>query len=673
MPIDNDQIISRSTDIIRSSNIYVSARGRCVVDKNCIFALELKTAKTEWVIFKTFDDVRKLDKQIPRSLIKDTPCRPESTFLGKTDAFLDTRLGEIVSYLNKLIAAFDSEPSALKMVWDFLDALTLQRYGMSGDVDTIKYLASIFKGLDLEDEDKAGGTCLHYAAANNRVELVQYLSEKISRLDPLDMFGFSPFSLASSLGCEETLEILKERGISGNTANNASSSKHMPLHYTKSPSERHFLVILNPFSGTKRAERIFKKIVEPIFSLSGIKMTLKHTERVGHASDMMQEMDLGEFDAILCVSGDGIVNEVVNGLAENGFDSLQKPFAVIPAGTGNGTVMTLGFSSPLKAAINCVNCVFRPLDVLKVTQFSGDIHKIRLAIMFAGWGLFSTVDFDSEEYRWMGDSRFTAEALKCILTKRKYFANAHFRSVDTELTKCPGKGCITCKSYDLVEEQTVDPLELNIHSDAIRTLMGTLSSPKSTQNAKTPQNPETPKETTKIHSETPDNLPENTEIQSKQKIPQVLPEIHESSQETTHLKSLKHGTIELSDQLRNILPFEPPDREIWTTIDDNFALFGVMNVTHCSSDIKPAPYAHLSNGLMDLVIVSGSLGLARNVSMLLKIETGDHVNFPECTYRKIREIVMVPNSKSWWDLDGERLPNATTHVEVLPKAACIGC
>lgn len=87
------------------------------------------------------------------------------------------------------------------------------------------------------------------------------------------------------------------------------------------------------------------------------------TERQGHASDYAKGIPLGAFDAIVTVSGDGLIHEVLNGLAlhDDPMSALNIPIAPIPAGSGNGLCLNLiglkeGFDSA-SAALNVVKGV----------------------------------------------------------------------------------------------------------------------------------------------------------------------------------------------------------------------------------------------------------------------------------------------------------------------------
>lgn len=114
------------------------------------------------------------------------------------------------------------------------------------------------------------------------------------------------------------------------------------------PPPKRFKIVINPKSGKGKAVGLFKKHVQPILEASGCDVVdqirdghrgqISHvfvTDRRGAAIDEMQRIDMQDYDAILCVGGDGTVHEVINGLAKrddsgDALDSLA--IGTIPAG-----------------------------------------------------------------------------------------------------------------------------------------------------------------------------------------------------------------------------------------------------------------------------------------------------------------------------------------------------
>jgi hypothetical protein len=71
------------------------------------------------------------------------------------------------------------------------------------------------------------------------------------------------------------------------------------------------LIMVNPCSGHGKGARVLEHRVLPIFRLAGLNFSVIETERAGHAVKLAAEIDLGTCEGgIVCVGGDGLVNEV---------------------------------------------------------------------------------------------------------------------------------------------------------------------------------------------------------------------------------------------------------------------------------------------------------------------------------------------------------------------------
>jgi len=100
-------------------------------------------------------------------------------------------------------------------------------------------------------------------------------------------------------------------------------------------------------AGKGNAGVIFQDKVEPILAAAGCDVCYEGMTRSSNytdvvyttgrnsARDEVAQMPVGDFDAIMCVGGDGIVHEVINGLAthKDGLAALKSvAIATIPAG-----------------------------------------------------------------------------------------------------------------------------------------------------------------------------------------------------------------------------------------------------------------------------------------------------------------------------------------------------
>ncbi|CAM8992984.1 unnamed protein product [Rhodiola kirilowii] len=192
---------------------------------------------------------------------------------------------------------------------------------------------------------------------------------------------------------------------------------------------KRLFVFLNPFGGKKSATKIYVDEVRPILEDAGVQIHLEETKYQLHGKSVAKSMDLCLYDGIVCVSGDGILVEVVNGLLEreDWKTAIQMPIGMIPAGTGNGMVKSLLESvgepcTPLNATVAIIRGHKRKLDVATIMQKGTKFFSV----LMLAWGLVADIDIESEKYRWMGSLRLDVYALQRIFHLRKYNGHVSF-------------------------------------------------------------------------------------------------------------------------------------------------------------------------------------------------------------------------------------------------------
>ena len=107
-----------------------------------------------------------------------------------------------------------------------------------------------------------------------------------------------------------------------------------------------------------RGAQIYAAKVEPILLAAGCELEvirtlsnfkvnqainlLSDTTRHRHALELAQKIEL-KYDAVLTVSGDGLIHEVLNGVAQHAQPprALSIPIVPIPTGSGNGLAHNL--------------------------------------------------------------------------------------------------------------------------------------------------------------------------------------------------------------------------------------------------------------------------------------------------------------------------------------------
>ncbi|CAG7898041.1 hypothetical protein HID58_029580 [Brassica napus] len=186
---------------------------------------------------------------------------------------------------------------------------------------------------------------------------------------------------------------------------------------------KRLLVFVNPFGGKKSAIKIFEKEVKPLFEDADIQLDVQETKYQLHAKEMVRSMDVSKYDGIVCVSGDGVLVEVVNGLLQRAdWQTVFKlPIGVIPAGTGNGMIKSLLDAVGLQccansATISIIRGHTRSLDVATISQGNTKFFSV----LMLAWGLVADIDIESEKFRWMGSARMDFYAVQRIISLRQY-------------------------------------------------------------------------------------------------------------------------------------------------------------------------------------------------------------------------------------------------------------
>ncbi|KAF8983327.1 sphinganine kinase lcb4 [Entomortierella lignicola] len=200
---------------------------------------------------------------------------------------------------------------------------------------------------------------------------------------------------------------------------------------------KHFKVLVNPFGGQGHAKRIWEHTAEPLFKAAGCTYDLTYTTHRYHAKEIARDLDIRAFDAIVSVSGDGVLYEVINGLMERSDAAIahKLPLGAIPGGSGNALSFSLLGEDHGSHVGNAVLGVIKgramPVDLCSVTQSTGRYFSFVLQ----SFGLIADVDLGSEHLRWMGEARFTMAAIGKLLSQASYPCELAYIPEETNLTK----------------------------------------------------------------------------------------------------------------------------------------------------------------------------------------------------------------------------------------------
>jgi len=179
---------------------------------------------------------------------------------------------------------------------------------------------------------------------------------------------------------------------------------------------RKLKVLINPFGGKAKARSIFNNIVEPIFRAANCSLDVTYTTHHKHAVEIAKELCL-DYDVLVILSGDGLVHEALNGFAlhAQSAQAFKIPVAPIPTGSANATSLNLlgledGFDVSA-AALNVIKGRPMKIDLFAFTQ--GDTRVI--SFMSQALGLMAELDTGTDNWRWMGDTRFFLGFLRGLI------------------------------------------------------------------------------------------------------------------------------------------------------------------------------------------------------------------------------------------------------------------
>lgn len=148
---------------------------------------------------------------------------------------------------------------------------------------------------------------------------------------------------------------------------------------------RSMLVIMNPRSGMRHGAKSLSEILA-ILQSGGYLPTVLQTEKPGDA--MRFVCDYGkDADVIVCIGGDGTLNEVVTGMIEAGY---TQPIGYLPAGSTNDFAGSLGLSKDILTAAR---------DVIGGKPMTYDVGRFagRCFTYVASFGAFTRTSYSTPQ------------------------------------------------------------------------------------------------------------------------------------------------------------------------------------------------------------------------------------------------------------------------------------
>ena len=179
------------------------------------------------------------------------------------------------------------------------------------------------------------------------------------------------------------------------------------------PNLRNALLIHNPNAGNGgRGRRRMLDEARRIFALSGIEAELQETRGPGDATAMAERATREGRHLVIACGGDGTLNEVVNGLA-NEQNGHRVPMALLPGGTANV------LAKELKAAGRKVICYFSAGSYEPYRPDAADFAAADLGNELVGWPGERWLDTRSNGVRVSGSTPATRKLLNPMIPAQR--------------------------------------------------------------------------------------------------------------------------------------------------------------------------------------------------------------------------------------------------------------
>ncbi|XP_053546624.1 sphingosine kinase 2 [Bombina bombina] len=431
------------------------------------------------------------------------------------------------------------------------------------------------------------------------------------------------------------------------------------------PRARRLMLLLNPCGGRGNALQQCHTHILPMITEADISYNLIQTERQNHARDLVQSINLEEWDGIVVISGDGLLYEVINGLMErpDWEDAIKMPVGILPCGSGNALAGAVNYNAGFEQAmgtellLNCILLLCRgtlmPMDLVSVTTCSGNRSFSFLSV---AWGFISDVDIESEKYRHMGSARFTVGTMVRVASLRTYRGRLSYLPVlDAHRPICRS---ITLSPNGSLSSFHHAPLHRTISDMGLceeRNIMFKRSSAAFDTNELPSFETPSPGSPTALHSTSFsfDALPDHPQKEKTL-----------SNDKKYHTPHSVNGP---KDDL--VPPLEQPLPKSWITVEDDFILVLAIYQSHLGADLFTAPFSYFDDGLIHLFFVKAGISRAALVRLFLAMEKGTHFEMacPHLVHVPVQAFRLEPlTRKGVLTVDGERVEYGPIQAQIHP-------
>ena len=139
--------------------------------------------------------------------------------------------------------------------------------------------------------------------------------------------------------------------------------------------------------------------LEKKLSERNIRFELFATQYHGHAFEMIGQIPIREFDAVVTIGGDGTNYQVLNGILKYHGDKQLPPLGILPVGRGNSFARDLQILSIEDGIAALQRQATRKVDVCRFSQDQDDHYFVNLM----GFGFVTDVAQTAARFKWAAD------------------------------------------------------------------------------------------------------------------------------------------------------------------------------------------------------------------------------------------------------------------------------
>ncbi|ROI38986.1 Sphingosine kinase 1 [Anabarilius grahami] len=381
------------------------------------------------------------------------------------------------------------------------------------------------------------------------------------------------------------------------------------------------MVLVNPQSGRGQAMALYNGHVQRMLTEADIPHTLVITERPNHARDLVRNADLTQWDALVILSGDGLLFEVVNGLMDrqDWEKAIQTPLGILPGGSGNA----------LAASVHHYT-----RSLFTSCTFYGGLCYLFMEHNYCLPSAAGSVDKDSSRKPHTHDRKSGSGAGDCDIIK--VLLLGLISGLDL-ISICLSSGARLFSFLSLAWGFVAD---VDIESEQfrqigeLRFLLGTLVRLASLR----------------IYQGKLAFLPAGDQPET-------------DSDSTTDNQLLDHLLV----------PLDQPVPQDWTVVEEqDFVLVLAMFQSHLNEELMAAPDARADDGLIHLLYVTAGISRATLLRLFRAMQSGTHLDCgcPHLVYRRVRALRLEPLSEAGvMTVDGERVEYGPVQAQVHRGAA----